>query len=202
MNMELSIPNTHTALLEFFRGLADVRRLQIAGRLAAGNCSVEQLAEQLGQSPREIRRQMFSLEHAGLVAGPDGPAVSANRVVISRGLDRQVVYYWFQQRGRMITNEYLVKWFILQDSILRYRTDGAMVRLVTALGRDEPEAAADARLLRFAHAIYPEHPRAIDLDRERGIRNMYPGGGGLVGEVYNVGYTRAMLQAAMTLGER
>jgi len=95
------------------------------------------------------------------LAGPDGPAVSANRVVISRGLDRQVVYYWFQQRGRMITNEYLVKWFILQDSILRHRTDGAMVRLVTALGRGEPEAAADARLLRFAHAIYPELPAYI-----------------------------------------
>ncbi|MCC6188913.1 MAG: helix-turn-helix transcriptional regulator [Anaerolineales bacterium] len=74
MNMELPIPNTHTALLEFFRGLADVRRLQIAGRLAAGSCSVEQLAEQLGQSPQEIRQQMFSLEHAGLVSGPDGSA--------------------------------------------------------------------------------------------------------------------------------
>jgi mannonate dehydratase len=55
---------------------------------------------------------------------------------------------------------------------------------------------------KYPRAIYPEHPRAIDLDRERGIRNMYPGGGGFVGEVYNVGYTRAMLQAAMTLEER
>lgn len=95
------------------------------------------------------------------LAGPDNATVAANRVVIGRGLDRQVVYYWFQQRGRVLTNEYLVKWFILQDSLLRHRTDGAMVRLVTPLGPDEPEAAADARLLRFAHAIYPELPAYI-----------------------------------------
>jgi mannonate dehydratase len=53
---------------------------------------------------------------------------------------------------------------------------------------------------RYPRAIYPEHPRALDVDRERGsIRNMYPGGGGFAGEIYNVGYARAMLQAALTL---
>ncbi len=52
---------------------------------------------------------------------------------------------------------------------------------------------------RYPRAIYPEHPRALDLDRESGtIRNMYPGGGGFAGEIYNVAYTRAMLQAALT----
>ena len=29
-------------------------------------------------------------------------------------------------------------------------------------------------------------------------RSQYPGGGGFFGEIYNVGYTRAMLQAALT----
>jgi mannonate dehydratase len=50
---------------------------------------------------------------------------------------------------------------------------------------------------KYSRGLYPEHPRALDLDRERGgIRNQYPGGGGLVGEIYNVAYTRATLQAA------
>jgi mannonate dehydratase len=50
----------------------------------------------------------------------------------------------------------------------------------------------------YPRAIYPEHPRLIDADRERGpVRNMYPGGGGFAGEIYNVAYTRAMLQAAL-----
>jgi mannonate dehydratase len=56
---------------------------------------------------------------------------------------------------------------------------------------------------KYPRALYPEHPRAIDEDRERGpIRNPYPGGGGFAGEIYNVGYTRAMLQAALTCSGR
>jgi len=52
----------------------------------------------------------------------------------------------------------------------------------------------------YPRGLYPEHPRALDLDREAGtIRNQYPGGGGFAGEIYNVGYARAMMQAALTL---
>jgi mannonate dehydratase len=52
---------------------------------------------------------------------------------------------------------------------------------------------------KYPRGIYPEHPRLIDVDRERGgVQNQYPGGGGFAGEIYNVGYTRAMLQAALT----
>jgi mannonate dehydratase len=53
---------------------------------------------------------------------------------------------------------------------------------------------------KYPRGLYPEHPRAIDLDRDRqgGIRNQYPGGGGFAGEIYNVGYTKAMLQAALS----
>jgi mannonate dehydratase len=51
---------------------------------------------------------------------------------------------------------------------------------------------------KYPRGLYPEHPRAIDIDRERGIRNQYPGGGGFAGEIYNVAYTRAMLQAAQS----
>ena len=51
---------------------------------------------------------------------------------------------------------------------------------------------------KYPRTIYPEHPRAIDPDRDSGsIRKQYPGGGGFAGEVYNVGYARAMLQAAL-----
>ena len=53
---------------------------------------------------------------------------------------------------------------------------------------------------KYPRGIYPEHPRLIDLDRECGkVQNQYPGGGGFAGEIYNVGYTRAMLQAALTM---
>jgi len=52
---------------------------------------------------------------------------------------------------------------------------------------------------KYPRGIYPEHPRLIDMDREYGkFQNQYPGGGGFAGETYNVGYARAMLQAALT----
>src|SRR5262249_32471767 len=50
---------------------------------------------------------------------------------------------------------------------------------------------------KYARLIYPEHPRGLDYDRERpGFRPQYPGGGGYAAYAFNVGYTRAMLQAA------
>jgi mannonate dehydratase len=52
---------------------------------------------------------------------------------------------------------------------------------------------------KYARAIYPEHPRALDADRELpGFKPYYPGGGGYAGLVYNVAYTKAMLQAALS----
>ena len=51
---------------------------------------------------------------------------------------------------------------------------------------------------KYAREIYPEHPRRLDYDAERGPIGGYPGGGGYAAIAYNVGYARAMLQAAMS----
>jgi mannonate dehydratase len=52
---------------------------------------------------------------------------------------------------------------------------------------------------KYTGTIYPEHPRALDADRDNpNFKPYYPGGGGYTGLVYNVGYTRAMLQAALS----
>lgn len=67
----------------------------------------------------------------------------ANRAVIQKGEHRQVVYYWFQQRGRIITNEYLVKWYLFWDALTLNRSDGALVRLTIPLERNQPLDAAD-----------------------------------------------------------
>jgi mannonate dehydratase len=51
---------------------------------------------------------------------------------------------------------------------------------------------------KYAGTVYPEHPRALDYDRQQpNFRGGYPGGGGYAGIVYNVAYARAMLQAAL-----
>jgi len=50
---------------------------------------------------------------------------------------------------------------------------------------------------KYTGTIYPEHPRALDYDRDRGPIRGYPGGGAYAGIAYNVAYARAMLQAAL-----
>ena len=87
--------------------------------------------------------------------GPAGRPLAVNRVVISRGSDRQLVYYWFQQRGRTMTNEYLVKWFLFWDSLTRNRTDGALVRLITPIRANSGNDSADGVLRDFARTAGP-----------------------------------------------
>jgi len=54
---------------------------------------------------------------------------------------------------------------------------------------------------KYTGTIYPEHPRALDNDRDRvapgGRIGGYPGGGGPTGITFSVAYTRAMMQAAL-----
>ena len=51
---------------------------------------------------------------------------------------------------------------------------------------------------KYSRLVYPEHPRAIDYDRDRpDFKPYYPGGGGYAAQAFNVGYTRAMIQAAL-----
>jgi mannonate dehydratase len=53
---------------------------------------------------------------------------------------------------------------------------------------------------KYSRLIYPEHPRGVDYDREHpGFHPQYPGGGGYAAFAFNVGYARAMLQAALTV---
>jgi EpsI family protein len=80
----------------------------------------------------------------------DAGSLPTNRAVIQLGEERQLVYYWFKQRERLLTDEYLVKWYVFFDSLTRHRTDGALVRLITPLTPGEPIASADKRLQDFA----------------------------------------------------
>ena len=72
-----------------------------------------------------------------------------NRVIIGSGNDKQLVYYWFEERGMKIANEYWSKLFLLRDALLENRTDGALVRLTTPVYPGEAEADADKRLQEF-----------------------------------------------------
>ncbi len=90
-----------------------------------------------------------------------GKQLRVNRTLIQLGDVKQLVYYWFQQRGRVVTNEYLVKWFLFWDALTRQRTDGALIRL-TALVRPGQEVAETDRLLQeFVGDVSSELDRFI-----------------------------------------
>jgi len=97
------------------------------------------------------RIQSVSTESLNINASP----IQANRVLIQKGKIRQLVYYWFDQRGRNLTNEYLVKWFLFWDALTRNRTDGALVRYTTLISPSESLDTAEARLKKFMQSTTP-----------------------------------------------
>ena len=101
-----------------------------------------------------------TIEPIDTITHNDGP-LFINRVNMQMGKHNQLVYYWFEGRGRNITNEYLAKWYIFWDSVTRQRTDGALVRLVTYVPEGEDIAEADKRLVEFLSAFYDQLPEYI-----------------------------------------
>lgn len=78
-----------------------------------------------------------------------GKPMRVNRALIELGSARQVVYYWFQQRGRTLTNEYLVKWYIFWDALTRNRSDGALVRITAPVLPGTRIEDVDEELVQF-----------------------------------------------------
>jgi exosortase D (VPLPA-CTERM-specific) len=90
-----------------------------------------------------------------------GAGLRLNRLLIQKGEERQLVYYWFKQRGRDLNNEYLVRWYLFQDALVRNRSDGALVRLTTPAPVGEDLAEADQRLQDFLQGVLPQLDRYI-----------------------------------------
>lgn len=83
----------------------------------------------------------------------DGAAIPVNRYVIQKDLDRQVVLYWFQGRGRVVANEYANRAYLVVDFLRARRSDGALVRVMSPVTGSTGQAAAAAAS--FAAAMYP-----------------------------------------------
>jgi len=74
---------------------------------------------------------------------------------------RQVVLYWYLAHGRSIANDYKAKAYMMLDAIRSNRTDGALVRVVTPVGPNEPLQSAQQRAIHFANHLTPLLPRFI-----------------------------------------
>jgi EpsI family protein len=79
----------------------------------------------------------------------------ANRYVIAKGDERQLVLYWYLAHDRVVASEYWAKFYLVADAIRMNRSDGSLVRLTTAIADGESADAAQQRLLSFAGNVVP-----------------------------------------------
>jgi EpsI family protein len=90
-----------------------------------------------------------------IIPRPEGKSLTVNRLTIAKGLDRQIVLYWYQSHGRVLASEYSSKFYLVADSIRMHRSDGALVRVITPLSRGETEESAQARAINFTQELLP-----------------------------------------------
>ena len=93
------------------------------------------------------------------VSLPGQTPFPANRYVIAKAGQRRLVLYWYLAHGRAVASEYSAKYYLVADSIRLHRSDGALIRVVTALPQGESADSAQQRLLSFVASFVP------DLDR-------------------------------------
>ncbi len=90
---------------------------------------------------------------------PQGPAV-VNALVIEKGIEHQLVLYWYQSHGRVVASEYWGKTYLVLDALRMNRTDGSMIRVITSIGDNpkegRPRASEMAR--EFAETVFPLLP--------------------------------------------
>ncbi|MCL2468829.1 MAG: VPLPA-CTERM-specific exosortase XrtD [Alphaproteobacteria bacterium] len=77
------------------------------------------------------------------------------RMMIQKGAERQLVYYWFYQRGRSIPDRLTAKAYLFWDALVHGQTQGALIRVITPLAQDETPKAAQERLKDFLAQSLP-----------------------------------------------
>ena len=99
----------------------------------------------------------WSPEESGTttLAFPGDTPFPANRYVITKGEDRQLVVFWYSVRGRRVAAQDWMNAYLALDSLRLSRTDNAMIRMNTALQPGERPEDAERRLLSFAGLVNP-----------------------------------------------
>ena len=82
-----------------------------------------------------------------------GAPINANRVVIQKALDKDLVLYWYQSHGRTIASEYASKAYLVLDSVRRHRSDAALIRVITPVTAGD--TAATQMATDFVQSLRP-----------------------------------------------
>ena len=80
---------------------------------------------------------------------PNHTGLRVNRYVLGNGLQRQLVFYWYQAHSRTVASEYWARYYLVSDSIRLNRSDGALVRVSTMQSSSESMFQTEARIREF-----------------------------------------------------
>jgi EpsI family protein len=99
----------------------------------------------------------WSFVSSGVTPISEGPGkrYMVGEYLISNGVEREEVFYWYRTHGHNIANDYAAKARMITDSILYNRTDAALVRVMTPVASGESQADAHARALKFTELMVP-----------------------------------------------
>ena len=101
----------------------------------------------------------WEFRNAGAVTLPlkarNGEPMRVNRAFMEKGAYKQLSYFWFPSRDRVLTNAWEMKIFNFWDALTRQRTDGALVRLITPVYGGEDVSQAEQRLAEFTREVVP-----------------------------------------------
>jgi len=108
-----------------------------------------------GWQPVDVGRAAIAVK--GAPGAPDATTpIEVNRVIIEKGLDRQLVLYWYQSQRRIVAGEYRAKIFTVLDAVRYNRTDAAMVRVVVPIAEGDVEGGeAQRKATEFVQTLFP-----------------------------------------------
>jgi len=90
-----------------------------------------------------------------MVNVPGHAPFPANRYLIAKGENRELVLYWYWAHDRAVASEYAAKLYLVTDSIRMHRSDGSLIRLTAPLAPNQSLESAQQLLLAFASDIVP-----------------------------------------------
>jgi EpsI family protein len=85
--------------------------------------------------------------------GDGRPPLTVNRYLVQKERDQQLVFYWYDAQGRAVAGEIEARLEMVRSSIVRNRTDGALVRVSSPV--EGGVAATSDRLVAYVRALDP-----------------------------------------------
>lgn len=87
------------------------------------------------------------------VLSDQAPPIHLTQAVYQKGDSKELFFYWFQVRGKTISNEYGLKLASIAGALAHGRKDAGFIRISVPFEADEQEAAAAGT--RFIRDVYP-----------------------------------------------